>query len=266
MTTTPAVVNNQSNPSPDPRTLVTLLTEEQLKMALPEKMKKSINQQLIDRINKVINDPEEYVHFRENLLSYTKVMADGKFKIETYIDAVKYVSHKLMGCSNIEAYMKTFPDKYNYFISQGVSPKDIASYVTAYNKGKLVNLIYEQTLVPTHVLNQDLFQRALNVQADLMMNAKSEKVRCDAANSLLTQLRPPEVKKVELDIGVKESDAIKALREETMRLAEAQRLAIASGSVDAQNIAHQRLMIDITDVEVNDGGDAERRKDAGVYK
>lgn len=251
MTTTASVATQApTNTKPDPRTLVTLLTEDQLKMALPDKMKKSINKELIDRINKVINDPEEYVHFRENLLSYTKVMADGKFKIESYIDAVKYVSHKLMGCSNIEAYMKTFPDKYNYFLQQGVAPKDIASYVTAYNKGKLVNLIYEQTLIPVHVLNMDLYQRALNVQADLMVNAKSEKVRSDAANSLLTQLRPPEVKKVELDIGVKENDAIKSLREETMRLAEAQRLAIASGAAGAQDIAHQRIMLDMGDAEV----------------
>lgn len=229
--------------------LVSLLTIEQLKSALPEKMKKSINQELIDRINTTLSNPEEYVHYRENLLSYTKVMADGKFKIENYLEAVRYVSHKLMGCSNIEAYMKTFPDKYNYFLQQGVSAKDIASYVTAYNKGKLVNLIYEQTIVPTHVLNQDLYQRALNVQADLMMNAKSEKVKCDAANSLLTQLRPPEVKKLEMDISVKENDAIRALRETTLKLAEQQRQMIAAGAANAEDIAHQRLEIDMGDVE-----------------
>lgn len=234
----------------DPRTLVTLLTVEQLKMSLPDKMKKSISQDLIDKINATISDPEEYVHYRENLLSYTKVMADGKFKIESYLDAVRYVSHKLMGCSNIEAYMKTFPDKYNYFLSIGVQAKDIASYVTAYNKGKLVNLIFEQTLIPVHVLNMDLYQRALNVQADLMINAKSEKVRSDSANSLLVQLRPPEVKKVELDLSVKENDAIRTLRETTMQLAEQQRQAIAAGATNAQLIADQRLVIDMGDAEV----------------
>lgn len=250
MTTAQSVQTQPAAPTkPDPRTLVTLLTVDQFKMALPDKVKKSVNQELIDRINKTISDPEEYVHYRENLLSYTKVMADGKFKIESYMDAVKYVSHKLMGCSNIEAYMKTFPDKYNYFIKTGVQPKDIASYVTAYNKGKLVNLIFEQTLIPVHVLNMDLYQRALNVQADLMVNAKSEKVRSDAANSLLTQLRPPEVKKVELDIAVKENDAIKTLRETTMALAEQQRQAIAAGAINAQDAAHQRLVIDMGDVE-----------------
>lgn len=223
-----------------------MLTLDQFKLALPDKVKKSINQELIDQINNTLSDPEMFEQYRDNLISYTKVMADGKFKVTQYIDAVRYVSFKLMGCTNIEAYTKTFPDKYQRFVQQGVSAKDIASYVTAYNKSKLVNLIFEQTLIPTHVLNQDLYQRALNVQADLMINAKSEKVRCDAANSLLTQLKAPEVKKVELDIGVKEDSSIAALRATTLELARQQRLMVESGAMNAQEIAHGRLIIEGT--------------------
>lgn len=223
-----------------------MLTLDQFQLALPDKVKKSINQELIDQINNTLSDPEMYESYRDNLISYTKVMADGKFKVTQYIDAVRYVSFKLMGCTNIEAYTKTFPDKYQRFIQQGVQAKDIASYVTAYNKSKLVNLIFEQTLIPSHVLNQDLYQRALNVQADLMVNAKSEKVRCDAANSLLTQLKAPEVKKVELDIGVKEDGSIAALRATTLELARQQRLMVESGAMNAQEVAHGKLIIEGT--------------------
>lgn len=223
-----------------------MLTLDQFQLALPDKVKKSINQELIDQINNTLSDPEMYESYRDNLISYTKVMADGKFKVTQYIDAVRYVSFKLMGCTNIEAYTKTFPDKYQRFIQQGVQAKDIASYVTAYNKSKLVNLIFEQTLIPSHVLNQDLYQRALNVQADLMINAKSEKVRCDAANSLLTQLKVPEVKKVELDIGVKEDSSIAALRATTLELARQQRLMVESGAMNAQEVAHGKLIIEGT--------------------
>ena len=155
-----------------------------------------------------------------------------------------------MGCTNIDAYTKTFPAKYARFIAQGVSAKDIASYVTAYNKNKLVNLIFEQTLIPSYVLNQDLYQKALNVQADLMMNAKSEKVRCDSANSLLTHLKMPETQKVELEIGVKEDSTIAALRATTMELTKQQRLMVESGAMNAQDIAHGRLIIEGEAVEV----------------
>lgn len=229
---------------------MTALTVEQFKMALPDKVKKSINQELIDQINTTLSDPDMFEAYRDNLLSYTKVMADGRFKVTDYVNAVKYVSHKLMGATNIEAYTKTFPDKYQRFLQNGVQPKDIASYVTAYNKSKLVNLIFEQTLVPSYILNQDLYQKALNVQAELMVSAKSEKVRSDAANSLLSHLKMPEVQKVELDIGVKEDSSIAALRASTLELARQQRLMLEAGAMNAQQVAHSKLSV--VDVEAKE--------------
>lgn len=235
---------------------MTALTVDQFKMALPDKVKKSINQELIDQINTTLADPEMYESYRDNLLSYTKVMADGRFKVQEYVNAVKYVSHKLMGATNIEAYSKTFPDKITRFAAQGVTAKDIASYVTAYNKSKLVNLIFEQTLIPSYVLNQDLYQKALNVQAELMVTARSEKVRSDAANSLLSHLKMPETQKVELDVKVKEDGSISQLRQATMELAKAQRLAMESGSTNAQEVAHSRIVYEPVDVEAKEVSNA----------
>lgn len=216
-------------------------TAEEFRLALPDKMKKSINQALIDQVCSTISNPDEYETYRDNLLSYTRVLADGKFKIGQYLDAVKYVSFKLLGATNIEAFTKAFPDKMKYYSANNTSAKDIASYVSAYNKGKLVNLIMEQTLVPSWVLNQDLYQRAINQQAHLMMNAKSEKVQSDAANSLLTHLKPPEVAKVELDITAKDDGSINALRNTMMELVAQQRAALQAGVMDAQQVAHQKL-------------------------
>jgi hypothetical protein len=235
----------------DPVITGSLLTLEMFRQALPDKVKKSVNQELIDGVNKTLSDPDEFEAYRNNLLSYTRVMSDGRFKVQEYINAVRYVSYKLMGATNIEAYTKTFPDKYQRFVAQGVLPKDIASYVTAYNKSKLVNLIFEQTLIPSYVLNQDLYQKALNVQAELMVAAKSEKVRTDAANSLLTHLKPPEKQKIELEIGVKEDSSISALREATMELVRQQKLALESGSMNAMQVAHSKIeVIDVQAKEV----------------
>lgn len=237
----------------DPLVQSVSLTADMFRQALPDKVKKSVNQELIDSINKTLSDPDEFEAYRDNLLSYTRVMSDGRFKVQEYVNAVRYVSHKLMGATNIEAYTKTFPDKYQRFVAQGVAAKDIASYVTAYNKSKLVNLIFEQTIIPSYVLNQDLYQKALNVQAELMLTANSEKVRTDAANSLLTHLKMPEKTKVELDINVKQDSTIGALRAATMELAAAQRLAVASGSSNAQEVAHSKIsMADVVDVEAKE--------------
>ena len=99
-------------------------------------------------------------------------------------------------------------------------------------------------MVPTHVLNADVFQKAINVQADLMLNAKSEKVRTDAANSLLNHLKRPEASKIELNVGLQEGGVISELREITSKLAAKQRQLIEGGSYSAQEIAHSKLTID----------------------
>ena len=221
-----------------------VLDVEQFKKALPDKMKKSVSQELVDQVNLMLADPDMYEHYRENLISYTSVMADGKFRIDQYVNAVKYVSHKLMGCTNERAYANTFPDKMVDFAARQVTKKEISSYVHAYNGSKLVNLILAQTLVPVHVLNMDLFQKAINTQAELMVTAKSEKVRSDAANSLLTHLKPPEIQKIELDIGVKPDSAIEALRASTMDLVAQQRQLLQAGLMTAGQVAGGRLLID----------------------
>lgn len=219
------------------------LTLEQFKKVMPKQLTSSVSQELVDEVNVLITDPMLAQNYRDNLLSYTSVMQDGKFKISQYIDAVKYVSFKLLGSSNLTAYIKTFPDRYQNWINNGVSDKDISAYVAGYNKTKLVNLIFAQTLVPSHVLNADLYQKALNVQAALMNDPDvSAKVRTDAANSLLTHLKAPEVTKIELDIGVKENSAIEELRAATLALAAQQRENIVLGSATVKGVAHSKLI------------------------
>ena len=232
-----------------PTVLTDQLTKEMLVDVLPDKLKKSVNDELINEINTVLSNPAEYEAYRDNLIGYTHVLTDGKYKLTSYIDAVRYVSFKLMGHTNDMAFKKTFPKKYQEWVMQGVAPKDIASYITAYNKGKLVNAIYAQSMIPTHVLNQDVFQKAINVQAELMLSAQSEKVRSDAANSLLTHLKAPEVKQIEMNIGVQSNDDIKNMSKAILELAAMQKQAITGGVMNAQEIAHTKI-IDVEAKEV----------------
>lgn len=219
------------------------LTLEQFRDVLPKQVRGAISDTLIDAVNDAISNSELRENFRDNLLSYTSVMKDGKFKIESYINAVKYVSLKLLGSSNVDAYLKTFPDKHQWFLGQGTSAKDISAYVAAYNKTKLVNLIFAQTLVPFHVLNADLYQKALNVNADLMYTAKSEKVRSDAAKYIMDALKPPEAVKIELDVK-DDSSMLAGLRQTMVELAAMQHKNIELGISSAKDVAHSSLVIE----------------------
>ena len=225
------------------------LTVDVLKKSLPSKYKRNVNDDLLEHINTILDHPELYDDYRNNFLTYISVIQDGKYKLDDYLNAIKYCTHKLMGESNMDSFVKTFPNRYQSMIAKGYTAKEMSAHVAMYNKNKLVNTILEQTMIPTWVLNQDMYQKAINVQADLMLNAMSEKVRSDAANSLLVHLKPPEVKKVELDVGIKQNDEIEALRNITAELAAQQKRMIEAGVITAKQNAETKLITKVYDHE-----------------
>lgn len=229
------------------------MSVEQFKESLPKQLHNRVSKEVMKNINTTLADQHTREHFRDNLLSYTNVLKAGKFKLNSYIDATRYVSFKLLGYNNQESYSKTFPGRITILLKEGATEKVISSYVAAYNKNKLVNAIWEQTLIPSYVLNADLYQKAINVQAELMTVSSSDKVRTDAANSLLSHLKPPEIAKVELDINVKDNKTIDELRKTTLELANIQKKLIQGGSMSAKDIAHSDIIIkaeDITEAEI----------------
>ena len=173
-----------------------------VKALLPKGTRSLVTEDLIDKLNRLDKDPTLVDSIKENFLTYIGVMRSGKYKLDDYLNAVKFVSHKLLGDSDIDAYTKTFPERYHRLEEAGVSREDMGPYVTAYKKNKLVVQIMEQTLVPSHVLNAPMYQEALNVQYKLMMSAKSELVRMKAAESILEHTKQPEVSKLDIKIGL----------------------------------------------------------------
>ncbi len=230
---------------------MTNLTVQELTDVVPKSLRSRVNQELVDKVNSLTLDSEFREHYRENLISYTSVLDGSKWTVDQYVDAVRYVSFKLMGDTNVKAYARTFTTKFTNFKASGVDDKTISRYVTAYNKSKLVNAIWEQSSIPFHVYNQDYRQRALMTQIELMTTANSEKVRSDAANSVLTHLKPPETAKIELDITHKDTSEIHDLRSAVQELVTAQRQTITSGAMNAKEVAHSRLVIDGEVEEVN---------------
>lgn len=218
-----------------------MLTQDQIAQALPANLKSAATPSFTAMVNGIVADPLVAEQVRENFLSYSKVLQEGKFKTEDYLHAVVYVSFKLMNMSNQEAYFRTFPARHQALVAKGTSPKDVSAYVAAYARGKLVNMILEQSLVPSWVLNQDAYQKAINVQVELMTTANSEKVRSDAANSILTHLTKPKEAGPLVNIDMRETSGITELKDMLTRLAKQQQESIGAG-VSPATIAAQRII------------------------
>lgn len=231
---------------------MTEITQELLRQALPRAQRSMVTPEIVERFNQAASG-EMADTLRENFLGYLDVLQEGKFKLDDYLNAVKYVSYKIVGKSNRTAYSLVFPDRFTRLMADATLSAEIDSYVTAYNKGKLVNLILAQTMVPTHVLNQDMFQKALGVQMELALTAQSEMVRSQAANSLLTILKTPETAKVKIDVNVKHDNSIEALQEMMARVAEEQ-LGLLGKGVPLQALTNTPLVIEGDFAEVESGG------------
>lgn len=226
-----------------------MLTLQEVQDSLPAGQKGHITQPMVDQLNALSKDPEEARYIRENFVSFSQVLSEGRFKLGDYVRAVMYVSHKVMGKSNLEAYKATFPERYKQMVADGRQPKDIASYVAAYNKGKLVNLVYERAMIPTWVLNQDMFQSALNVNYEIMNDVnESGKVRVEAANSILTHLKKPEANKAALKVEIGMNDGMKALETRLAEMAETQMQIIEGEGMTAQEVA--ALPLNVPEAEV----------------
>jgi len=241
-TPTPPAVNNP----PD------TLTLREIREAVPKHLQKNVTQEMVDQLNQFSADPVFAENYRDNLISYTSVLREGKYKMQSYFDAVRYVSFKIMGNSNLDAYKKAFPDRYSYFMQNGTSDKDIASYVSAYNKNQLVQGILAQSMTPAYVYNQDIFQAAVMTQFNLMQTASSEKVKCDAANSLLMHLKAPEKATIDINVKTGQEDALQDLAATMAELAKEQRRAIELGTFNAKEVAASKIIhstAEVIDVE-----------------
>lgn len=220
-----------------------MLTIEEVKAAMPAGTRSNIDQAYVDKINAVLADPDTSEQFRDNFLTFSYVITEGKYTLQDYLSAVRYTSFKQMGLKNKEAYEKTFPDRMLKFAAMGKSDKDISAHMSAYHKGKLVQSIMEKSAIEPWLLYQDAFAVGVRTLVDVCRKSTNDVARASAGNALLTHLKRPEAAKIKLDITTTDTSLDK-LADMMGQFAAAQQQAIASGSASAKQIAHMPMVIE----------------------
>lgn len=208
-----------------------------VKNVVPHSLRGKITQDYCDRVVAMVADPEVGERYAENIITFANVLQEGRFKVADYFKAVMFVSHKIMGDTNISAYQKVFPDKVKRWLSKNLPQKDIQSYASAYNKTKLVTLLHEQTLIPDCIVYQGVRNKAISALAALL-DSKNEHIIHKAADTLVRELRAPEKAQVKLDVQVNTGGYITELEDTLSRLAQSQSEKIINGECTAKDIAH----------------------------
>ena len=211
-----------------------------LKDAVPKHRRHLITQNFCDTIENM-SDPDFREAFKDNMFRFADVWdKHNRVGLKSFANAILFCTHRLLGDTQAKAYCKTFPDRYERLMNEG-KEMNVATMAAAYCRHPLICDIMERSLVPVYLLNADLHQEAINVQADLMRTAKSENVRMKAAECLIMNLKPPEDINVNVNVDHRSSQ-LEELREVTRKLAEEQKRAIQDGRVNAQQIAESEII------------------------
>lgn len=193
-----------------------LVTVDMLKKVYTKKVNNVVLQECADTINNSIGsmDSIQQIHYRDNVFSFMDILNDGenKISVQDYLNAVKFSMHKMAGNTDVRAYALTFPDRIQRMSDEKLPNSYLYAYANSYARNKTVVKILTKMMVPAHIQYQDIFSQAVKVQATIMNDDKvSPKVRSDAANSLMTHLKQPEIKQMELGISTKDSGVIAEL-------------------------------------------------------
>lgn len=228
-----------------------IIERDVLAQVLPKHMQKRLNAATVGELNRILTSVDERERFKDTFIGYTSVLMEGKYSIQQYIDAVKYVSYKHMGDTNLNAFKKTFPNKILRYKQDGKNVEQINSFVSGYNKTKLVTSMMKQSAIPLYVLNQDAAQEAINAQLKIIRTSSNDLAIVKAADSLLSHLAPPVETKIAVAMGIQETPLFDQFREETRRLAEQQRALIEQGVYTAKEIAAMPIVGEATYVDVS---------------
>ena len=207
-------------------------------------------------------DPMLLEEMKENFLSFATVLNDKtiRTKIEDYVNAIKYVSHRLLGKSVLNSYKAAFPNRVKRLMEgatersiplEDIKKRDgvIRLYADKYNQTKLVMRIMSETIAPTHVLNAPVYQKAINKLVYLMENG-SERAQLESASKLLDKLQPPENTQIKLDIGIKNDETIvEKIRSATEELVAAQRRSMELGVKSINEIAESEVKVIEAEIE-----------------
>jgi len=232
---------------------MTELTLETVHSQLPAQQRLLVSEATIAEVNKLATDPDYGEEFLEAYLQYSTILTDSpRTSHAQYLHAVKFFSLVEGGNSLTDAYIKTFPERFEHRSKNHDDPKKkiMRGEASRYNGTKIVNELRRLSGISVHLIHRHLLHEAILESAKLMRNAKSEMVRQKAADTLIRELKPLEENTLNVKVEDNATSVIAELQKATKSLAAEQYKSVMAG-VPLKTIAASRLLD--SDEEVIEG-------------
>jgi len=205
-----------------------MLPYEQFKEQLGKKGK-FLTEDTYEEIKKLEEDPDYGEEFIDAYATYFYVLDRGKWSTKKYMAAMKYFILVEQGMPQVDAYIKTFPERLANRHARDQGRDNMHGEASRYNNSPLVTEIRKVAGIGIQLTHRHLLLEALDRTADLMRSARSEVVKQKAAETLIRELKPTEDTKIQLDIGLDMKDSLADIRKATEELALAQLQSIQAG-------------------------------------
>jgi len=223
-----------------------MLTLEAVQKLVPKQQRTLITKEFLNRIERSVKRHDEAEEIKKNYISYLHVLKTGRYRMDDYLNAVTYVTFKLLNYTNINAYAATFPERYARITRD---KGQVDAYASLYNSNKLVNEIYAQTVIPTHILNAPLHQEALSTLAGVIKDPDIKGlVKVKACEAILEYTKAPTIIESKLTIGIEQQQTISDLRQVTEQLADTLKVALQEGKTNLRHVADMNI-VDVDEYE-----------------
>ena len=215
--------------------IVKTITKEDLQKALPSR-KNAITDEIAEIINRSIHEPEfQGVPLLDTAITYEKVMTQNRASIKEYLRALKFCAYLVSMDDNFtEAYKRAFSDR--DFVKERLNVStnstkynELTSAASRYRKSKLVVDILTMSQVPLDLMFTGARYKAVGVLAELMVTAKLDRDKINAAKELLAATKGPEEVKMELDVGERTANLQQQLSAQLMESVALQKRMLEAG-------------------------------------
>jgi len=243
-----------TNSLPKLQVKINQYSKDSVQAFLPVKM--NVTDDDVERINRLASDKELADSFKENIVSFASVLGESKNSVSDYVSAVTFVSNRLLGKSHVDAWRGVFPERYDRLVSLGKTRKNIEAHARAYTRRKLVTAITKQTLTPSYVYNASLFQQALNVTADIMLDESVHpRDRVSAAKEVMAHTAIPEsFRDGDKALASQGTSLVEKLADTLNKLASTQQAMVQDKQMTAKQVAGSRVYDNSTQEIINERG------------
>ena len=114
-----------------------------------KKRKKSVNDDTVDMVNKMLKSEDLDKNLLEDfLMDYQSVMSSG-YSLKEYINGVKFVAYVVhLEMSYTEAYLAVFTEKRKKLQAGGYTAIQVSNLASGYNRTKLVVNLTNMAMIP----------------------------------------------------------------------------------------------------------------------